>query len=772
MSNQHFSSSRALRLLLVLLATLALLPATSLAQDEEVPEEPEEPVPPTPTPRSPFAKLFAGADTSATDFTGSLQVVRAPAGSSGSSKYGIEIFPEASRVWMSVRDTDPVPLERARRGGKWLCSEGSCSAQAGTVGASVQGDKILRTIKVQTPTLPIPVTIWRRRKSGPKLDFDPLLLGRKSYAHVCAYPPTVSDDPNVPRRDPAKIELCDEGKPMPAGADSAELLVGMEWPREAELAGFRYLAIVDACGNARVQPYQRNFTVPVWEVASGGCGKPDGKVLRVFPTGGFLRVTAFNLESPASGDVMNVTYRVSLPALENYSEDDPAKMLFPDLRPNDLRIDCGPSLRKGPVDAQGRPTSPSGGVPPMGTSPVWRDPPPPPDLKPTKPAREPTPGEEPAPADEPASGAEKADDDASSAAPGPRSAPPAGPRPPGAGPPPGPKPTAGSPAPTTIPPGPLAATMPPTTGEPGAKALDHGSLVIAPEPVLQGNCRLVMNAQTKYRLVAPLALHVTLVRTDKTTFDGKLVNLLPEDQSTWIVTANDAEFPLPPIRNEAFTGDSRLKLIVQSDPMNPNGKMVLVGDAGRVSSVLYNDDAGASDELARRTVGSVTIHTVPLCGESNFETLEEAGSCIRAYLTVPAMLATIQITRAPWVERPLITRTVLSAVGVALAFDSYDPVERTAFPIAGQVGGFVQNLGQDRIGLMGYVGVAPTLPILGEGGNTTSFGFLAGIGMSYITNANGPDEGFKPTAFLSAVVQVGQANPELSGQAFGSFSAN
>jgi hypothetical protein len=136
------------------------------------------------------------------------------------------------------------------------------------------------------------------------------------------------------------------------------------------------------------------------------------------------------------------------------------------------------------------------------------------------------------------------------------------------------------------------------------------------------------------------------------------------------------------------------------------------------------------------------------------------------------MLATIQITRAPWVERPLITRTVLSAVGVALAFDSYDPVERTAFPIAGQVGGFVQNLGQDRIGLMGYVGVAPTLPILGEGGNTTSFGFLAGIGMSYITNANGPDEGFKPTAFLSAVVQVGQANPELSGQAFGSFSAN
>jgi hypothetical protein len=43
--------------------------------------------------------------------------------------------------------------------------------------------------------------------------------------------------------------------------------------------------------------------------------------------------------------------------------------------------------------------------------------------------------------------------------------------------------------------------------------------------------------------------------------------------------------------------------------------------------------------------------------------------------------------------------------------------------------------------------------------------------MSYITNANGPDEGFKPTAFISVVVQVGQANPALSGKAsLGAYS--
>jgi hypothetical protein len=173
----------------------------------------------------------------------------------------------------------------------------------------------------------------------------------------------------------------------------------------------------------------------------------------------------------------------------------------------------------------------------------------------------------------------------------------------------------------------------------------------------------------------------------------------------------------------------------------------------------------------QRLVGSVTIHSAPLCGDSNFETVDEVGSCFRGYFTVPAMLATLQVTRAPWVERPLITRNILSAVGVAFAMDSYDPVDREAFPIALQVGGFVQDLGEDRIGLLSYVGVAPTVPILGEGGNTTSIGVLGGIGIEYITRNTGPDEGFKPAAFLSIVVQIGQANPALAGgsEQFGSY---
>jgi hypothetical protein len=99
-------------------------------------------------------------------------------------------------------------------------------------------------------------------------------------------------------------------------------------------------------------------------------------------------------------------------------------------------------------------------------------------------------------------------------------------------------------------------------------------------------------------------------------------------------------------------------------------------------------------------------------------------------------------------------------------------VERRAFPIAGQVGGFIESLGDGRIGMLGYVGIAPTLPVLGSGGNTTSFGFLGGVGVEYITNEVGPDEGLKPAAFLGIVVQVGQANPSLSGSVKGSVSAS
>src|SRR4029079_17427708 len=109
----------------------------------------------------------------------------------------------------------------------------------------------------------------------------------------------------------------------------------------------------------RVQPFQRTFTAPVFLVASGGCGTPDGQVLRVFPSGGWVRVTAFNLDQPAMGNVINATYRVSVPPLENLVDSNPARLLFPDPVLDDLKIDCGPGLRKAPTEG-GIPVPPPG----------------------------------------------------------------------------------------------------------------------------------------------------------------------------------------------------------------------------------------------------------------------------------------------------------------------------------------------------------------------------------------------------------------------------
>ncbi|HTJ85336.1 MAG TPA: hypothetical protein VL400_26645, partial [Polyangiaceae bacterium] len=358
----------------LLLALLAIaIPGTLHAQDadDEEPTPGEEP--PVDSPR--FTTV-TGNGSSAADFQGSLQVVRAPASNSAQKGAPIEIFPEASRVWMAVRDTDPVPIERARRGGEWLCTKSSCNAQTGVTGPSQQGDSVLRSIKLQTPTLPLPVTIWRRVRGHGKLDFDPILLGRRSYSHVCAYPPTAIEGSKAPKKDPKQVEICHDGTPVSPEPDSAEILLGLEWPRQAELAGFRYLAIVDACGNARVQPFQRSFNVPVLEVPTSDCGRPDGRVLRVFPSGSFIRVTAFNIDGPAAGDVMNVTYRVAVPPLENYSDADPAKLLFPDFKLNDLKIDCGPSAaRRGPVDMLGRPLPPPGAPGGPSSSAPYRTPP-------------------------------------------------------------------------------------------------------------------------------------------------------------------------------------------------------------------------------------------------------------------------------------------------------------------------------------------------------------------------------------------------------------
>ena len=646
----------------------------------------------------------------AEDWQGAVRVLRVPgAGALGvaEAEAATEIFPDADKVWMHVVGTDERPIEAARRGARrWICAGGCELTLPG--GAEPPGDGLLQSIKLQTPTQPLPLTIWRPEPGEPngRLLFDPNLLGRRSYRHQCAYSPVhergkVGDDvPECKTRGPAE----------PPTPDSAELFLGMRWPDTSELARFQYLAIADSCGNARVQPFQRNLSVPVYLVASGGCDQPDGRVLRVFPSGGFVRVTAFNLDSPAAGSVVSATFRVAVPPLEDVISAQPPPLLFPDPRLDELVVDCGPLALKPPSGTPPTPPSGTGTTTPMPTTPM-----------PTAPS----PGAPMSPASGASSGV------ATTAMPAPAS------------------PTSPN-SPPLVKGGRLASTATSTTAQP----LAHQHLVIAPEPMLRGNCRVELRGQTKRRLIAPLALRIVLRRTDKATDGGATPVLFERD---WVVTPTDSIYNLPPL---AFDGESRLLLEVYSNPASPSGNVVLLSDAARY---IRKDVRGTPDAELVRLIGSVTIHTAPLCGDSNFETAEAAGSCVRGYFTIPAMLATLQVTRAPWVERPLITRSVLNSVGVAFAIDSYDPVERKAFPIAFQVGGFVQDLGDQRLGLMSYVGVAPTLPVLGSGGNTTSVGLLGGLGMTYITRSIGPDEGFKPSAFLSVVVQVGQANPALAG---------
>src|SRR6185369_16212072 len=150
----------------------------------------------------------------------------------------------------------------------------------------------------------------------------------------------------------------------------------------------------------------------------------------------------------------------------------------------------------------------------------------------------------------------------------------------------------------------------------GPQPLAHEGLVIAPEPLRLGNCRIRLTGQTKGRLVAPLALHVSLQRTDK-TLNGAPIEMLPDGK--WIVTPSNAEFAIPPL-TENFDGDSRLRLSVHSDPLSPDGKVVLMSDATRVAATLRSTSDTAEPERARRLIGAVTIHSVPLCGETNFET--------------------------------------------------------------------------------------------------------------------------------------------------------
>ena len=767
-------SRRASSSALLLVATTVLLAAVLLATGASGQPAPGDFVsaPPGPIPLPPGAAGGAalpsaappGSSVITNDWSGAVRVLRVP-GATGAgaaeARAAAEIFPDSHKVWMHVTGTDPRPIEAARRGArKWICSGGceltlpdgpvdpagsTTSIAVGNV-ATNPGDAMLRSIKAQLPLQPLPLTIWRPIEtdnpttrsstisgatSTGQLMFDPVLLGRRSYRHVCAYPP-------VEKRatDGNEVPICRDGPRQKPENDSAELRLGFQWPRTSELADFEYLAITDTCGNARVQPFQRAFAVPVYHVASGGCGTADGRVLRVFPAGGWVRVTAFNLDTPAAGNVVSATFRITVPPLEDLVSANTPPMLFPDPLFEDLQIDCGPLLHKARSGPGGIPRgAPSKQLPgqtaPPGMSVPGQTPPPGKSL----PGQTPPPGKagpretwgeldalDKAPGSPPA-GVGEGDTDKNA----------------------GGKRADGQPTPPIV----RKARIIPASA-PSGQPMFHQGLVIGPEPLLRGNCRVEMRGQTKRRLVAPLALRIKITRTDV----APQVTLLDQP---WIVTPNDSIFRIPPFDPNLFDGESRLRVEIYSDPLSPEGNVVLLSDAGRVARI--ENIALAESFKLQRLIGSVTVYSAPLCGESNFETVEGVGSCIRGYFTVPAMLATLQVTRAPWVERPLITRAILSAVGIAFAIDSYDPVEREAFPIALQLGGFVQDLGENRLGLLSYVGVAPTIPILGEGGNTTSIGLLGGVGMEYISRSDGPDEGFKPAAFLSIVVLVGQANP-------------
>jgi hypothetical protein len=142
---------------------------------------------------------------------------------------------------------------------------------------------------------------------------------------------------------------------------------------------------------------------------------------------------------------------------------------------------------------------------------------------------------------------------------------------------------------------------------------------------------------------------------------------------------------------------------------------------------------------------------------------------------MPILLASFQVTRAPWKESPIAEPRVPAGIGLALAIDSYNPVKQRPFPLAVQIGGLYQALSEGKTGVMTYIGVAPTFPVLGKGGATTSIGILLAGGATYVMDKHGPNEGFKPAAFISLVLGAGELTfkgaPSADLSASGSFSA-
>lgn len=287
---------------------------------------------------------------------------------------------------------------------------------------------------------------------------------------------------------------------------------------------------------------------------------------------------------------------------------------------------------------------------------------------------------------------------------------------------------------------------PPKPVRPGHEIASQ-SFVIRPEALRSGRCRVVLHSPSAGELTtAPLLLHVSVERVDlpAETAGRQLVD------ARWIISGDGSEFVLPQLTS--LDGEARLRLTVSSDPADPTGSAILFSDAVRGVRAWQGSDAAGF----RRDIATASITTAPLCGDWDFRRMDEVGSCLRAYVTVPVMLATFQITRAPWVEKPIADPSVPGGIGVALAIDSYNPAKQQAFPLALQFGGAFQRLTSSKNGILTYVGINPSLPVLGSGNTTTTIGLLLGGGVTYIMDSAGPNEGFKPAAFAAIVVGTGQ----------------
>ena len=525
--------------------------------------------------------------------------------------------PSKSLDELACADVNAVPIETARRGGKMGLARAG-GARASPVGwgraTSAIGCCDRSNCRRRRCLFRYRFGVEARRARTGRSSTIRCSSGGARMRTSAPTSLSTAADPKAPQtKENDKIPMCPDGVAQPPAPDSAEVTLGMEWPKESEMADFRYLAIVDSCGNARVQPFQRTFTVPVFEVASGGCGKPDGKVLRVFPEGGWIRITAFNLDAPATDNVINVTYRVNLPALENSVESNPAKLLFPDLLLQDLQIDCGPALRKAPTDAIGIPGS-----------------------------------------------CRRAQKTASS--------PPQAPPPPrnNAGGKPG---QARMPQVPPFPPPMLPAPMPPMQPPPkrelpafGARCLRRSrtvrAAVIAPEPLKQGGychwIRLARSDQaTPHR--SARALYVRLTRTDVVRTRRNADRSSPKSVARMDHHApSNPEFQLPPLA-AGFDGDSRLRLdrVERSAERRRQGRSALGFEVDIASAPLAHEDTGDERRKgARRMVGSLTIHSVPLLRRvRTSRSLDSAGNCLRVYLTHPRDARDdSDHTCVPWVE--------------------------------------------------------------------------------------------------------------------------